>query len=148
MNTGTTSEHAGRANAGGPSVISAVERLLVASEGVIAKRIDLALLEGHELLARVLLIGALGSSVILLVTGALFALIAALVLAIMPEATRAAHLAVFGGIDVVVAVAIALPLSRTTKGLLLISEKLTRSATHLHSATAASNQREESHHNG
>lgn len=79
-----------------PSVSSALERLGAAGQGVIAKRIDLALLEGHELLSRTLGGAALIGAGTLLAAAAWFALAAGFALVAIPVANPVVRLAVFG----------------------------------------------------
>lgn len=82
-----------------PSLSSALERLGAAGQGVVAKRIDLALLEGQELLSRALgRIGLIGPAMILAVV-AWVAVAAAFVLMVAPAATRAVQLAMFGSVN-------------------------------------------------
>lgn len=75
---------------------SALERLGAAGQGVVAKRIDLALLEGQELLSRALGRAALLGPGTVVAVVAWFALAAAVVLVIAPAASMAVHLAIFG----------------------------------------------------
>jgi len=83
-----------------PSVSSALERLGTAGQGVVAKRIDLALLEGHELLSQTIGRATLVGPGIVLATVAWFALVAAFVLVVTPAATLAVRLAIFGLVNV------------------------------------------------
>jgi len=78
-----------------PSVSSALEHLAAGSQGVITKRIDLALLEGQELLSRTLQRAALNGAGTLLAVGAWFAGAACLVQFVAPDATLAVRLALF-----------------------------------------------------
>jgi hypothetical protein len=78
---------------------SALERLGAAGQGVVAKRIDLALLEGHELLSRTLGSVALIGPGVILAAIAWCAGAAACVLLIAPAATPAGHLAIFGALN-------------------------------------------------
>lgn len=82
-----------------PSVSSALEHLMASSQGVIAKRIDLALLEGHELLARTLRGAALIGLGVIVAAGAWFAVATCLVLLVTPDATLVTRLAIFGLIN-------------------------------------------------
>jgi len=82
-----------------PSVASALERLGAAGQGVIAKRIDLALLEGQEHLAQALRTAALVGPGMALAVVAWFAMAAAFVLLAAPAATLAVHLAMFGSLN-------------------------------------------------
>lgn len=79
-----------------PSVSSALERLGTAGQGVIAKRIDLALLEGQELLSRTLGGAALIGAGTLLAAAAWFAVAAGFTLFVIPIANPVVRLAVFG----------------------------------------------------
>jgi uncharacterized membrane protein YqjE len=82
-----------------PSVSSALERLGSAGQGVVAKRIDLALLEGHELLSRTIGSATLVGPGMVLATVAWFALVTAFILVVAPEATVAVHLVIFGFVN-------------------------------------------------
>jgi hypothetical protein len=82
-----------------PSVSVALEHLGAAGQGIVAKRIDLALLEGQELLSQTLGKAALIGPGILLAVGAWFAAAAAFVLLVAPAATPAIHLAIFASIN-------------------------------------------------
>jgi len=82
--------------AGEPSVSSAIEHLVASSQGVITKRIDLALLEGQELLSHTLQRAALVVFGMVLAAGAWFAVATCLVLLVTPNATPALRLAAFG----------------------------------------------------
>ena len=85
---------------GEPSVASAIEHLLTSSEGVITKRIDLALLEGQDLLSRTLQRAALVALGMVLAAGAWFAMAACLVLLVTPDANPVLRLAAFGLLNV------------------------------------------------
>ena len=78
-----------------PSVASSLEHLVAASQGVITKRIDLALLEGRELLSRTVRSAALVGLGIVLAAAAWFALAASGVLFALPEESSVVHLAAF-----------------------------------------------------
>ena len=80
---------------GEPSVSSSLEHLVTGSQGVITKRIDLALLEGQALLAHTLQRAALASAGMALLAAAWFAGGAALVLVVLPDATPVMRLAAF-----------------------------------------------------
>ena len=80
---------------GEPSVSSSLEHLVSGSHGVITKRIDLALLEGQELLWRTLQRAALVSAAMVLAAAGWFAGTAALVLFVLPDATPLVRLAAF-----------------------------------------------------
>ena len=92
---GSDSASIGRVT-GEPSVTSALERFLAASQGVITKRIDLALLEAQELLSRALSSLALIGCSLIVAAGAWFSLAAWLVLWVAPTATLAARCGLFG----------------------------------------------------
>jgi len=86
----------GHRAAGEPSVSSAIEHLVASSQGEVTKRIDLALLEGQELLSRTLQRAALVVCGLVLAAGAWFALTACVVLLVAPYATLTVRLAAFG----------------------------------------------------
>jgi uncharacterized membrane protein YqjE len=91
----STETSEGNGTTGEPSVSSSIEHLVAGSQGVITKRIDLALLEGQDLLSRVLERAALVSAGIVFAAAAWFAGAAALVLFVMPDATRVVHLTAY-----------------------------------------------------
>ena len=80
---------------GEPSVTSSLEHLVAGSQGVITKRIDLALLEGQDLLSRVLERAALVGAGIVFAAVAWFTGVAALVLFVMPDATPVVQLTAY-----------------------------------------------------
>ena len=80
---------------GDPSISSSLEHLVSGSQGVITKRIDLALLEARELLSRTLQGAVLVGLGILLVAAAWLAATACLVLLAIPEASWVGRLAAF-----------------------------------------------------
>lgn len=93
----TQADSAGTDRATGePSVSSALEHLVAGGQGVITKRIDLALLEGQELLSRTLQRAALVGVGLVLAAAAWFAMTACVVLFITPDASLVAHLAAIG----------------------------------------------------
>ena len=95
--SGTNSDNArDDSPTGEPSVSSSLEHLVAGSQGVINKRIDLALLEGQELLSRTLQRAALVAFAMVLAAGAWFALAACLVLLVTPNANPVLRLAAFG----------------------------------------------------
>ena len=97
---GTQGDSAGGHRAAGePSVSSAIEHLVASSQGEVTKRIDLALLEGHELLSRTLQRAALAACGMVLAAGAWFAAAACAVLLVAPNATLTVRLAAFGLIN-------------------------------------------------
>ena len=79
-----------------PSVSSSLEHLVAGSQGVITKRIDLALLEGRDLLSHSLQRAALVGFGMVLAAGAWFAFAACLVLLVTPNASLVLRLAAFG----------------------------------------------------
>lgn len=79
-----------------PSVSSSLEHLVAGSQGVITKRIDLALLEGRDLLSHSLQRAALVGFAMVLGAGAWFAVAACLVLLVTPNASLVLRLAAFG----------------------------------------------------
>jgi len=81
---------------GEPSVASAIEHLVTSSQGVITKRIDLALLEGQDLVSRGLQRAALVICGMVMAAGAWFAMTACVVLFVIPNATLVLRLAAFG----------------------------------------------------
>ena len=86
----------GRGTTAEPSVSSALVHLVSGSQGVITKRIDLALLEGQELLARTFGGAALVGAGTLLAAAAWFAVAAGFTLWVIPVANPVVRLAVFG----------------------------------------------------
>jgi uncharacterized membrane protein YqjE len=81
---------------GEPSVSSSLEHLVAGSQGVITKRIDLALLEGRELLSRSIERAVLVGAGMLLAAAAWFAGAGAFVLFVAPDANPVIRLAAFG----------------------------------------------------
>ncbi|MFI5397741.1 MAG: hypothetical protein ACHQ9S_19570 [Candidatus Binatia bacterium] len=81
---------------GEPSVSSSLEHLVAGSQGVIAKRIDLALLEGQELLSRSIERAALVGAGMLLAAAAWFAGATCVVLFTTPDASLVVRVAAFG----------------------------------------------------
>lgn len=79
-----------------PSVSSAIEHVVASSQGVITKRIDLALLEGQELVSRTLQRAVLGVCGMVLAAAAWFAFAACLVLLATPGGSPLLRLAAFG----------------------------------------------------
>ena len=77
------------------SVSSSLEHLVAGSQGVINKRIDLALLEGRELLSRALQGAALVGLGIILVAAAWLAATVSVVLLVIPDASWAVRFAAF-----------------------------------------------------
>ena len=85
----------GHSATGEPSVSSAIEHLVASSQGVITKRIDLALLEGQALFSRTLQRAALALLGMVLGAGAWFAAATCLVLLVIPNADLVLRLAAF-----------------------------------------------------
>lgn len=81
---------------GEPSVASSVEHLVAGSHGVITKRIDLALLEGQEILSKTIGRAALFGAGGVLALASWLSGAAAVVLFVFPEATALMRLAAFG----------------------------------------------------
>jgi len=94
-------EESGRSDRPGrdPSVSSSLEHLIAGSQGVITKRLDLALLETQEILSRVVERAAVAAVAIVLAAGTWFALAAALVLLMAPDAQPLFQLTFFGLIN-------------------------------------------------
>lgn len=84
-----------------PSVTSSLEHLVAGSQGVVTKRIDLALLEGRELLSRSVQGAALGSLGVILAAAAWMAAAASALLFAIPEAGAVIQLAVFAVLNAV-----------------------------------------------
>ena len=100
-----------------PSVSSALEHLAAGSQGVITKRIDLALLEGQQLLSSTFRGAALLGFAMVLAAGAWFATATCLVLLATPEPNLVVRLAVFALLNAAGAVAlVALAMRRRRKG--------------------------------
>lgn len=101
--TGTSTTQGDRADrhevSGESSVSSALEHLVAGSQGVITKRIDLALLESQELLTRTLQRAALGAVGVVLAMAAWFALATSFVLVAMPSETWSVRLAMLGSLN-------------------------------------------------
>jgi hypothetical protein len=81
---------------GESSMSSSLEHLVAGSQGVISKRIDLALLEGRELLSRSIERTALVGAGMVLAAAAWFAGAACVVLLIAPDASLVVRVAAFG----------------------------------------------------
>jgi uncharacterized membrane protein YqjE len=84
---------------GDPSVSSSLEHLIAGSQGVITKRVDLALLEAQEMLSRIVEQAAVASVAVLLAAGTWFAFGAAFVLLVAPDADLLLQLTAFGLIN-------------------------------------------------
>jgi len=107
---GTGAEH---------SVSSSLEHLVAGSQGVITKRIDLALLEGRELLSRSIERAALGGAAMVLAAAAWFAVVASVVLWATPGASvivRAAAFAAVNAAGAAALVTVAMRLGRPPHG--------------------------------
>lgn len=85
----------GHSATGEASVSSAIEHLVAGSQGVLAKRIDLALLEGQDLISHALQRAAIAAFGMVLAAGAWFAAAACLVLLLIPNANPVLRLAAF-----------------------------------------------------
>ena len=81
---------------GEPSMASSLEQVLTSSHAVLTKRIDLALLEGRELLSRAIQGAAILGLGIILAAAAWLAVTASVVLFVIPDAGHVVRLAVFG----------------------------------------------------
>ena len=79
-----------------PSVSSSLRHLAAGTQGVITKRIDLALLEGQDLLSRSIERAALVGAGMVLAAAAWFAGAGAFVLFVVPDANPVIRLATFG----------------------------------------------------
>jgi hypothetical protein len=77
-------------------VSSSLEHLVAGSQGVVTKRIDLALLEGRELLSRSIERATLVGAGMVLAAAAWFAGVGAFVLFVAPDANPVIRLAAFG----------------------------------------------------
>ena len=86
----------GDSAAGEPSVSSSLEHLVASSQGVLTKRIDLALLEGQQLLSGFIERAALVGVGMVLAAAAWFAGTGAFVLFVAPDASPVMRLAAFG----------------------------------------------------
>lgn len=107
MELAETSRTHGDSHTGEGSVSSSLEHLVAASQGVITKRVDLALLEGQELLSRSIARGALAGAAMLLAAAAWFAAAGAVVLFALPDASPVVHLSAFGLLNAAGAVGLA-----------------------------------------
>jgi hypothetical protein len=91
----TPSDHARGHDGGGAAVSSSLAHLVAGSQGAITKRIDLALLEGQELLSRTLRRAALVALGLAMAVAAWFATAACLMLFVNPGASPVLRLATF-----------------------------------------------------
>lgn len=78
-----------------PSVASGLERLLTASQGVVTKRIDLALLEIQEIMSRGVVSAALVGLSVLWLAAAWFATVLCIVLLIAADASLIERVGLF-----------------------------------------------------
>ena len=110
-----SSEHGVAAEAGPPepSMSSALERLLAASQGVVTKRIDLALLEVQEILSRGVTDAVLAVLGIVCAAAAWFALALCVVLLVAADASLVERLGLFAILNTVVAGVAVLVLRRS-----------------------------------
>lgn len=110
----TTRDAAGNDSAAvAPSMTTSLEHLVSGSQGVFNNRIDLALLEARESLARSAEKAALVALAMSLAVAAWFAATAALVIAAAPDSGIAVRLAAFGALNAVgAAVLLAVSLRR------------------------------------
>jgi uncharacterized membrane protein YqjE len=100
-----------------PSVSSALEHLAAGSQGVITKRIDLALLEGQELLSSTFRGATLLGFAVILAAGAWFAAATGLVLLATPDANLMVRVGIFALLNAAGAVGlIALAMRGRRKG--------------------------------
>jgi hypothetical protein len=90
---------------GDPSLSSSFEQLMSGSQRVIGKHMDLALLEGQEVLSRTVQHAAVTGASLILVTATWLAGAGALVLSVAPDATMVSHLAAFAVLNGTVALA-------------------------------------------
>jgi len=99
------SEHGIAAEVGPPepSVSSALERLLAASQGVVTKRVDLALLEVQEIMSRGVADAVLAGLGVLCVAAGWFALALCVVLLVAEDATLVERLGLFALLNTVAA---------------------------------------------
>lgn len=101
---------------GSPSVPAALEKIASATQRVVSKRIDLFLLENHELISGLLLKAGFIIFGVVVGVAAWFTAISALVLYVLPSASQALHLVVFAAINAVVgAIVVALSLREAPK---------------------------------
>ena len=88
---------------------SSIERLIVASQGVVTKHIDLALLECEELVTRTVLASFVGGCGVLLACTAWLAFTLAFVWVAVGSSPPAAQAALFGAINGLAAIALIVP---------------------------------------
>lgn len=97
---------------GEPSVTSSLERVVVASQNMISKKIDLALLEGREWITGAVLSVLMAACGAVLACAAWFALVACVALSLPDGYSATARAAVFAVINLVVAAALLAPVFR------------------------------------
>ncbi|MFN2376272.1 MAG: phage holin family protein [Candidatus Binatia bacterium] len=83
---------------GGPTISASLENLVAGSQGVIAGRLDLALLEARELVSRSVERAALAGVGMMLAAGAWMAASAAVVVGVAPHLPPALRLAAFAAL--------------------------------------------------
>lgn len=85
----------GQTEEAGPSAAAAFEHLVESAQGVVTKRIDLALLEGREIASDTLDRAVWGAIGVVLAAAAWLSLAMALVFLLLPEAGTTARIAMF-----------------------------------------------------
>jgi len=95
-----------------PSVTSSIERLVVASQNVISKKIDLAVLEGQEWITRAVLSILMAACGGLLACAAWFGLVVCIALGLPDSYSNMARAAVFTVINVLAAALLLRPVFR------------------------------------
>ncbi len=108
MSTDRDERSRGETSGTEPSVSASLEHLVAGSQGVISKRIDLALLEARELFSRSLESAVLVVAAMVLAGAAWFAGVGALVLYVVADAGPIVRLAAFGLANGAGAIALAL----------------------------------------
>ena len=89
-----------------PSAAAALEKIASASQRVLSKRIDLLMLDNHEMISRLLVKAALLSVGVVAGLAAWMTAMAALVTWLVPAWSTAGQLALFAGANAVVAAAV------------------------------------------
>jgi membrane protein implicated in regulation of membrane protease activity len=92
--------------AGEPSVPAALEKIATASQRVLSKRIDLLMLDNHEMISRLLVKAALLSVGVVAGLAAWMSAVAALVTWLVPTWSTAGQLGIFALLNAVVAGAV------------------------------------------
>jgi uncharacterized membrane protein YqjE len=95
-----------------PSLSSSLERLVMASQGVVTKRIDLALLEAQDKIVRAGITVGLAVGGVTLAAAGWFALVIALVSIVSPDASLAGQALLFAAANAAAAVALLVPSAR------------------------------------